>query len=149
MTRRDFLAGTALARLAPAQPQSELAVEGYIFMQYAQRLKKPLDAVLPEVLAMPRAAGFTNLELNDGFFPQSGRERTLAIVRAQNLRMPSLYVGGAMHEKDLADRAMAKALELGERSAGLSAARPSSTIRTRSRTIRPKRGQNSQRKRSR
>ena len=101
MTRRDFLAATTLATFAPTRQKSELAVEGYIFQQYAEKLNKPLQSVLPEVLAMPRAAGFTNLELNSGFFPPEVRERSLSIIRSQHLRMPSLYVGGPLHEKTL------------------------------------------------
>lgn len=114
MTRRDFLAATALAAFAPTRQDSELAVEGYIFQQYAQKLNKPLEAVLPEVLAMPRAAGFTNIELNSGFFPSGARERTLSIIQSQHLRMPSLYVGGALHEKTSADKTISDALEFGD-----------------------------------
>lgn len=114
MTRRDFLAATALATFAPAPQKSQLAVEGYIFQQYAQRLKKPLEDVMAEVLAMPKAAGFTNVELNSGFFPPGDRERTLSIIGSQHLRMPSVYVGGPLHEKTSADKTIANALELGD-----------------------------------
>lgn len=113
MTRRDFLAASALAAFAPTRQKSELAVEGYIFQQYAQKLNKPLEAVLTEVLAMPRDAGFTNIELNSGFFPPGDRERTLSIIRSQHLRMPSLYVGGALHEKTSADKTISDALQFG------------------------------------
>lgn len=114
MMRRDFLAATALATFARTQQNSELAVEGYVFQQYAQKLNKPLESVLPEVLAMPRAAGFTNIELNSGFFRPGARERTLPLIRSQRLRMPSLYVGGPLHEKTSAERTIAEALELGD-----------------------------------
>jgi hypothetical protein len=40
MTRRDFLAASALPTFAPTRQKSELAVEGYIFQQYAQKLNK-------------------------------------------------------------------------------------------------------------
>lgn len=114
MTRREFLAGTALATFAPARQNSELAVEGYIFQQYAQRLNKPLETVLPEVLAMPRAAGFANIELNSAFFPPGAREQTLSIIQSQHLRMPSLYAGGTLHEQPAADKTTANALELAD-----------------------------------
>jgi sugar phosphate isomerase/epimerase len=91
-----------------------MAVEGYIFQQYAQSLNKPLEAVMDKVLAMARAAGFRNIELNPAFFPPGNREHTLAIIRSQGLRMPSVYVGGSMHEKSGADRTIAAALELGD-----------------------------------
>ena len=63
---------------------------------------------------MPQAAGFTNLELNSGFFPPAYRERTLSIIQSQHLRMPSLYVGGPLHEKTSADKTIANALALGD-----------------------------------
>lgn len=114
MTRRCFLAAAALATFARTRQNSELAVEGYIFQQYAQKLNKPLESVLPAVLAMPRAAGFTNIELNSGFFPPITREQTLSVIRSQHLRMPSLYVGGPLHEKTSADKTIADALEFGD-----------------------------------
>ena len=89
-------------------------MEGYIFEQYAQKLNKPLESVLPEVLAMPRAAGFRNIELNSGFFPLGARERILSIIQSQHLRMPSLYVGGRLYEKTSADKTIADALEVGD-----------------------------------
>jgi inosose dehydratase len=114
MTRRDFLATTALATFAPARRNPELAVEGYIFQQYARKQNKPLEAMLPEVLAMPRAAGFTSIELNSGFFPSGAREQTLSLIRSQHLRMPSLYVGGALHEETSADKTISDALKFGD-----------------------------------
>ncbi|MGI9073287.1 MAG: sugar phosphate isomerase/epimerase family protein [Bryobacteraceae bacterium] len=90
-----------------------MAVEGYIFQQYAESLKKPLEAVVGEVLPMARAAGFRNIELSPAFFPPEGRDRTVWILRSQGLLTPSLYVGGSMHERDEADRTIATALEFG------------------------------------
>lgn len=114
MTRRGFLAAsTAAAACFGAGNTSKLSVEGYIFEQYAQRLNRPLEAVMDQVLRMASDAGFRNIELNPEFFPVEGRERTLSILRAQGLRMPSVYVGGPLHEKEGADRTIAKALEIG------------------------------------
>lgn len=116
MNRREFL-GTAIAaaasRAAPLA-NSKLSVEGYIFQQYAQRSHQTLESVIPEVLPMARAAGFRNIELNPEFFPPEARERTLSILKAQDLRMPSVYVGGPMHEREGADRTIARALEFGD-----------------------------------
>lgn len=114
MTRRDFVVAAAGIGVCSGAPrESEMAVEGYIFQQYAQSLKKPLETVMDKVLAMARAAGFRNIELNPAFFPPGGREHTLAIIRSQGLRMPSVYVGGPMHEKNGAEQTIAAALELG------------------------------------
>ena len=114
MTRRElFLAATAVGLRSGRPGESALAVEGYIFQQYAESLKRPLEAVTGQVLPMARAAGFRNLELNPAFFPPQGRERTLNTLRSQGLRMPSIYVGGSMHEREGADATIATALELG------------------------------------
>jgi inosose dehydratase len=113
MTRRMLLAG--LAPLSFALPsRSMLAVEGYIFQQYAQSLKQPLETVIPNALRMAQAAGFRNIELNTAFFAPAERARTLSLVQSCRLRMPSAYVGGVMHEADRADQTIAKALEFGE-----------------------------------
>src|SRR3954449_5914775 len=113
MTRRLFLAAVTSATLA-SPLKSMMAVEGYIFQQHAQSLKQPLEAVIPEALRMVRAVGFRNIELNTPFLVPAGRERTLSLIRSYGLRMPSLYVGGAMHEKDKADQTISRALEYGD-----------------------------------
>jgi sugar phosphate isomerase/epimerase len=112
MTRRIFLAAVS-ASGSPSSLKSMLAVEGYIFQQYAQSLKQPLEAVIPEALRMVRAAGFRNVELNTAFLLPEGRARTLSLVRSYGLQMPSLYVGGAMHEAGKADQTISTALEFG------------------------------------
>lgn len=62
---------------------------------------------------MANAAGFRNIELNPAFFPPAAREQTLAALRADDLRMPSVYVGGNLHEKERADQTISLALDLG------------------------------------
>lgn len=113
MTRRMLLAG--LAPISLASPlKSTMAVEGYIFQQYAQSLKQPLGAVIPGALRMAQAAGFRNIELNTAFFAPAERARTLSLVRSCSLQMPSVYVGGAMHEVDKAEQTISRAVELGD-----------------------------------
>ena len=113
MTRRMLLAG--LAPISLASPlKSTMAVEAYIFQQYAQSLKQPLDAVIPSALRMAQAAGFRNIELNTAFFTPAERARTLSLVRSCSLQMPSVYVGGAMHEVDKAEQTIARAVEFGD-----------------------------------
>jgi len=89
-----------------------MSVEGYIFQQYAARQKKPLSEIVEGAFAMARAAGFHNIEINQAFFEASMRDRTLASLRANGLRMPSVYVGGAMHQENLAEQTIARALEI-------------------------------------
>jgi inosose dehydratase len=112
-TRRDALSAVIAAPLVFAKQRArfEISVEGYIFQQYAQRNKKTLADVIPEVLTMARAAGFKNVELNPAFFTSEVRDRTLSLLRSLNLRMPSIYVGGAMHSETDANRTIASAVE--------------------------------------
>jgi inosose dehydratase len=97
---------------APAKADSpfEIAMEGYIFQQYAQRNGKRLPDVIAELLPMARAAGFHSVELNPAFFTPEIRDRTLALLRTLGLQMPSIYVGGPMHSRAHADRTIAAAL---------------------------------------
>jgi inosose dehydratase len=119
ITRRDLLLAASAAPLQLAKQPSGFAisVEGYIFQQYAQRKKMPLAQIIPEVLPMARAAGFTNVELNSAFFTPDIRDRTLSLLTSLGLRMPSIYVGGAMHTEQDADRTIANALEQARMSA--------------------------------
>jgi inosose dehydratase len=113
LSRRELLLTPLAAPLASSKqsPAFDLSVEGYIFQQYAERNKKPLGEVIPEVLPMARAAGFTNIELNPAFFPPAFRERTLSLLRSLGFRMPSIYVGGAMHSAAAANQTIADALK--------------------------------------
>lgn len=115
MKRRDLLlmAPAALLGMAAKRYQSSrLSVEGYIFQQYAQRHHKRLADVLDEIFPMARQAGYQNIELNQGFLTPELRSRVLDLVKANGLRMPSTYVGGPMHERDLAERTISQALEI-------------------------------------
>lgn len=103
----------ALSLRAAGQP-FQIAVESYIFQQYAQRQKKTLADVIGEVIPMARAAGFRNIELNQQFFAPELKERVLDLIRSNGLRMPSVYVGGAMHRPELADATIQRALEIAD-----------------------------------
>jgi len=115
MKRRELLLmgpaallGMAAKRFQPGR----LSVEGYIFQQYAQRRHKQLGDVLGEIFPMAREAGFHNIELNQGFLTPELRGPVLRRVKANGLRMPSVYVGGPMHERGLAERTISQALEI-------------------------------------
>jgi sugar phosphate isomerase/epimerase len=113
ITRREVLLTALAGPLASAKERGvfEISVEGYIFQQYAQRKKKPLAEAIPEVLSMARGAGFTNVELNTAFFTGELRDRTVALLHSIGLRMPSIYVGGAMHTEADASKTIANALQ--------------------------------------
>jgi len=112
-TRRDLLLSALATPLALADQsaQFELSVEGYIFQQYAERNHNSLAEVIPEVLPMARAAGFTNIELSPPFFAPAIRRTTSALLTSLNLKMPSIYVGGAMHTEADANRTIQNAIE--------------------------------------
>ncbi len=107
------MAATAASVCSAGLLKSSLAVEGYIFQQYAQSVKQSLEKVIGQLLPMARAAGFRNIELSPAFFAKEMRERVLDLIRSEGLRMPSLYVGGSLHERTGADRTIATALEVG------------------------------------
>lgn len=113
--RREFLlmGPSALLGIAAARFRaSRLSVEGYIFQQYAQRRHKRLAEVLDDIFPMARRAGFQNIELNQGFLTPDLRSRVLELVKANGLRMPSVYVGGPMHQRGLAEGTITHALEI-------------------------------------
>lgn len=121
VTRRQAMLAGAGGLLMAAAPQtaSQLSVAGYIWQQYASRQKKALADVLDEIFAMARNAGFRSVELSDAFFSPALRDRVLKLARSSGLSMPSVYVGGAMHEAALANETIARALEIGELCKGL------------------------------
>lgn len=113
MTRRSLFTlavPLAMSPLAATARAPELCVEGYIFQQYAESRRQPLAAVVAETLAMARAAGFHRIELSPAFFTPDLRTRVLALLRAQQLRMPSVYVGGPLHTPEAAAQTTALAL---------------------------------------
>lgn len=117
MRRRELLlmGPAALLSLGAKRYQtSRYSVEGYIFQQYAERQHKELADVLDEIFPMARNAGFRNIELNQGFLTPELRSHVLELVHANGLRMPSVYVGGPMHQRNLAERTISQALEIAE-----------------------------------
>jgi inosose dehydratase len=117
MKRRDLLLlgpATLLSLAAKRYQTSRLSVEGYIFQQYAERQHKKLADVFDEIFPMAHNAGFRNIELNQGFLTPELRGRVLELVQANGLRMPSVYVGGSMHQRSLAERTLSQALEIAE-----------------------------------
>lgn len=97
---------------AARRSSSRLSVEGYIWQQYAERQNKHLADVLDEIFPMARNAGFHNVELNQGFFTPELRPRVERLLQANNLAMPSVYAGGAMHEEGVAEQTTRLALEI-------------------------------------
>jgi len=117
LTRREMIVCTAggLLSLGTANPaaaaaHSRMSVEGYIFEQYMAQKKEKLSDGLDEIFGIIRAAGFHNIELNNGFIAPDLRDRVLSMIQSNNLSMPSVYVGGAMHEEALAEKTIADSL---------------------------------------
>ena len=88
-------------------------MEAYIFQQYAAQQHKKLGDVLGEVIPLAQAAGFRNIELNTEFFTPEIRARTLDLIRSSKLSMPSVYVGGVLHEEKPAAETIQHAVEIG------------------------------------
>jgi inosose dehydratase len=114
MTRRDALLAFSATPLLLARGKAEpgLCVEGYIFEQYAQRTNRRLPDVVEEVFKFVRKAGYHQVELGPNFFAGLLRERTPALLRAHGLNMPSVYVGGALHEGLAAEQTVQHASEI-------------------------------------
>lgn len=93
--------------------RSRLTLAGYIWQNYAAREKKPIVEVLDELFATAPYGGFENIELSNPFFEPALQSRVIALTRSNGLSMPSVYVGGPMHQKELADKTIARALEIG------------------------------------
>ena len=114
ITRRHALLAGAAGLLAAAEKgKSRLTFAGYIWQNYAAREKKPLAEMLDELFATAPYGGFENIELSNPFFEPALVDRVIALTRSNGLSMPSIYSGGAMHEKELADKTIARALEIG------------------------------------
>jgi len=119
MDRRQALLAAMAPILAPLtknppprRSSSRLSVEGYIWQQYAERQNKQLADVLDEIFPMARSAGYHNVELNQTFFTAELRPHVERLLSANDLAMPSVYVGGAMHEDGLAEQTTRLALEI-------------------------------------
>ena len=113
ITRRAFTASTLAASLRAAEKPSRLSLEGYIWQNYASREKKPLVDLLDQLFATAPYGGYRNIELNDGFFSPALKDRVMALTRRHKLSMPSVYVGGALHDPERASKTIARALEIG------------------------------------
>ena len=114
ITRRQaVLAGAAGLLMGAGKKPSRLSFAGYIWQNYAAREKRPLAELLDELFATAPYGGFENLELSNPFFEPALKDRVIALTKLNGLAMPSIYVGGGMHQKELADKTIARALELG------------------------------------
>jgi inosose dehydratase len=118
LTRRELMLGTAASLYSlnahgeAARSHSRMSVEGYIFQQYLAGKKEKLADGLEEIFAIAHGAGFHNIELNNGFLTPALRDRVIELIQSNGLSMPSVYVGGAMHEEGLADATIANSLEI-------------------------------------
>ena len=81
-----------------ARDASRLSVEVYIWLELLARQHRSLSEGLAEIFSTAQAAGFKYIELNDDFFAPALSSRTLSLLQTNQLRTPSVYVGGAMHE---------------------------------------------------
>lgn len=118
LTRREALLGAAATFLslsatgeAHSSP-SPLSVESYIWQQHTSRSGKKLGDGVDEFFEIVRKAGFHNVELSNSFLTPDLRDRVIELIQSNGLSMPSVYVGGAMHEEKLADATIAQSLDI-------------------------------------
>jgi inosose dehydratase len=116
MTRREFSFSAVAAAATAGAPSSPwtMSVESYIFTQYAERQKKTLAEIVPQMLSDVRKAGFRNIELNPQFLAPDLRDRVLQGLREYGLMMPSVYVGGPLHTQAGSEKTITQALEIAE-----------------------------------
>ena len=112
MNRRQAIAALAASLNANAAG-SRLSFQGYIWYNMANRAKRSLAEMLEEMFATAPFGGYTNIELSTTFFTPQLQDRVLKLVRYHKLNMPSVYVGGGMHTEALAEKSIARALEVG------------------------------------
>jgi len=112
MNRRQAIAALA-ASVSANSAGSRLSFQGYIWYNMASRAKKPLAEMLDEMFATAPFGGYTNIELSTTYFTPQLQDRVLHLVRRHKLNMPSVYVGGGMHTEALAEKSIARALEVG------------------------------------
>jgi inosose dehydratase len=118
LTRRELILGSAAGLLSlPSLAEgravhSRMSVEGYIWQQYLAGKKEKLADGLDEIFGMARNAGFHYIELNNGFFTRQLQDRVVELMQSHGLSMPSVYVGGAMHEEALADKTTENSLQI-------------------------------------
>jgi inosose dehydratase len=93
-----YLAFVESGTLLATVPSSRFSVEVYIWLQLLGRQHRSLSDGLPEIFSSAKAAGFHNIELTDVFFTPELSGRTLSLLQVNQLRSPSVYVHGAMHE---------------------------------------------------
>lgn len=113
ITRREAICAAAAGVLRAAEKQSRLSLEGYIWQNYASREKKPLAELIDKLFATAPYGGYKNIELNDGFFSPVLKDRVIELTRRHKLSMPSVYVGGTLHDPERATKTIARALEIG------------------------------------
>ena len=115
-SRRQWLAGLAAAAGLPLDAREhynpQLSAEFYIWSQELERQQKSLADGTADALRATHRAGYRRVELIEGFYAGAVREKTIAALKETGLSVPSVYSGGAFHERALADSSIVRLLEL-------------------------------------
>jgi inosose dehydratase len=114
LNRREF--SGALAAQMLGLGKSRLAVAGYVYQQQLNWQKKPLTVeAIDDFLHDVQLAGFKNVELMDVFCSESLVGATRAALTRFNLKMPTAYAGGVMHEAAEAEKSIQRIVAAAER----------------------------------
>jgi len=110
-SRREFLAGTALAGvLKAARYQPTLVLQPYVWTQVFQKERISLGNGLDRMFAVSKRSGYNHIELMDAFFTSELRGRTADLVRQYDFAVPVVYQGGTFHEAEAAERSITQIL---------------------------------------
>lgn len=117
LAKMAALAGSSLAgSFGVASPRYHpiLSVQAYIWIQHFDAAKKPLADGVEEMLAGFKTAGYSNVDLNDGFVDAELRERTFGLLKKFNLKMPTFYANSTLHEARRAEPSIKTIVELAQ-----------------------------------
>jgi len=126
-TRRDVLAWMAMlagggllgrelfsapAAATPSGYHPILSVQIFIWIQHFQSEKKTLAEGVEEALHAIHRAGYKRVELFADFFGEGLRARTLALLKENELDVPTVYASSTLHEPGAAEKSVAQIADL-------------------------------------
>jgi len=91
-----------------------LSTQIYVWTQQFQSERKTLEEGIEEALAAIRRAGYRRVELTSDFLSGDLRQKTLMLLKQNELEMPTFYAGSTLHEVDAAEKSIAQIVEVAE-----------------------------------
>ncbi len=112
---------SAIAKAGPATYQPRVVVQFYVWLQRFASLKKTAAEGMEEALTAIHRAGYRRVELVSGLFHPDLRAKTLSLLKREQLEIPTLYAGSALHKTAIGEESIAAIVQLARelKSAGL------------------------------